>query len=246
HRAHRSCLLHRFRALFTRLVMRFHLCRNRSRPSRDVHCDLPPQILPGQVVVARFRNTQSISHKNRLRDHASRSTPARHQIRFVAELHFLRFSTAHQRQRRLRFVELHDVEFHRLRVTVHSRRLQPCLTKFFFHVRRRLLESCRARAASFELVVREILHVRPPAFPWRRPIRRRCLGHRTRAHRKQSSRHHKLFSCPHATSLEIPFMLCFRSCGIPRAFPRGTSRSLHAFPRRCGSLSAGQSRPAAG
>src|SRR6266571_4794803 len=73
-------------------------------------------------------------------------------------------------------IELRRVEFHRLSVAVRARRLQPRVLELLCHVRRGFLVALASGVASFQFVIGQVLHVRPPALPQRFPIRSR--GHR--------------------------------------------------------------------
>src|SRR6266705_3742089 len=73
-------------------------------------------------------------------------------------------------------IELRHVEFHRLNVAIRAGRLQTRVLELLCHVRRGFLVALASGVASFQLVIGQVPHVRPPALPQRFPIRSR--GHR--------------------------------------------------------------------
>jgi len=68
------------------------------------------------------------------------------------------------------FVNLRDLEFHRLQIAVDARRLQPRVLKFAGYEPRRAEMTWRPRVAAFHIVVGQDLDMRPPAVAFLRKI----------------------------------------------------------------------------
>src|SRR5216683_2885350 len=153
-------------------------------------------------------------------------------------------------------IELRRVEFHRLNVAVRARRLQPRILELLCHIRRGFLVALASGVASFQFVIGQILHVRPPALPQRFPIR-------ARSHRgdsaKQAETQNDFPESPHGILLNeiVEWMVAKPEGGVSRIFfdarsicrrPRSPSaprRALFPPPRhsRCRAAAIRLSRP---
>src|SRR6266478_3489428 len=155
------------------LIMRLQRARHRRRSSRDVHCDLPFQIQARKVVVLQFGNREPVPHKHCIRFRRIRQILTGGDERLISKLHRFRPSFPDQFQRRMLLIELRRIEFHRLNVAVRARRLQPRILELLCHIRRGFLVTIASGVASFQFVIGQVPHVRPPALPQRFPIRSR-------------------------------------------------------------------------
>src|SRR5216683_5391449 len=153
-------------------------------------------------------------------------------------------------------IELRHVEFHRLNVAVRARRLQPRVLELLCHIRRGFLVTLASGVASFQLVIGQVPHVRPPALPQRFPIR-------ARSHRgdsaKQAETHNYSSESPHGILLNeiVEWMVTKPGDCVSRIFfdarsicrrPRSRSaprRALFPPPRhsRCRAAAIRLSRP---
>src|SRR5712692_2255732 len=179
-----SCSRHEHRSpsFLLRLVVRLQRPRHCCRPARHENCNLPFQILSRQVVILQLRHGQPIAHKNRIGFCFLRSVMIHRQKPVFPQFHRFRFAVAQKFQRRFALIDLARDEFHLLCVSFQSRWPKPRLLELPRHIRRRYLKPRAPRVAPFQFVVRQKLHVRPPALPERLPIR-------SRGHRRDSAQH---------------------------------------------------------
>src|SRR6266581_5273973 len=153
-------------------------------------------------------------------------------------------------------IKLRRVEFHRLNVAVRARRLQTRVPELLCHVRRGFLVALASGVASFQLVIGQVLHVRPPALPQRFPIR--SSSHRGDS-AKQAETHNNSSASPHRILLNeiVEWMVTKPGDCVSRIFfdarsicrrPRSPSaprRALFPPPRhsRCRAAAIRLSRP---